>query len=69
MTKPILEQPPSSGLLWRISPPTAVSIFAARRQEEIFALGGRRNRLKRLISDKGIQGNPSPIPLISLAPF
>jgi hypothetical protein len=28
--------------------------------ERIFALGGRHNPLKRLNSDKEIQGNPSP---------
>src|ERR1700734_3164498 len=33
----------------------------AARGERFFAPGGRRNLLKRLISDKGIQGNPSQI--------
>jgi hypothetical protein len=38
-----------------------VQLFSRRaaRAEGFFAPGGRRNLLKRLISDKGIQGNPS----------
>src|SRR5271166_2106831 len=55
MTKPILEQPLSSGLLWRISPSAAVSIFAPRRQEEIFCPGGSAQLIEKAHFG---QGNP-----------
>src|SRR5208283_889688 len=38
-----------------------------RGQKRKYGLGGRRNPLKRLVSDKRIQGNPSLFPLIFLA--
>jgi hypothetical protein len=39
------------------------------RDKRFFAAGGRRNRLKRLIFDKEIQGNPSQKFCLSLLGF
>jgi hypothetical protein len=33
-------------------------LVRASEAKDFFALGGQRNRLKRLDSEKGIQGNP-----------
>jgi hypothetical protein len=49
----------SPGAPRRIAQPMLSQELAAGRQEKIFYQGGQRKALKRLVSDKRIQADPS----------